>query len=72
MRLRGLGHGRWPARSGAVVRSLHRVVLFEAGEDGPNGGGFFDAGHDPCRAAAVDAGAHVNAKHALESLRPGH
>ena len=69
LRLRGHGHGRWPARSGAVVRFRQRVVLCEVGEDGC---GFFDAGHDPYRTAAVDAGAHVDAKHALETLRPSH
>jgi len=42
---------------GAVVRFLKRAVLFEVGEDG---GEFFDAGHDPHRAAAVAARAHVN------------
>ena len=30
------------------------------------------AGHDPYRTAAVDAGNHVDAKHALEALRPSH
>ena len=30
-----------------VVRFLQRAVLFEVGEDGADGGGFFDAGHDP-------------------------
>ncbi len=61
LRLRGLGHGRWAARSGAVVRFLQRAVLLEVGEDGADGDGFFDAGHDPYRTAAVDAGAHVDA-----------
>jgi len=35
------------ARGGSVVRFLKRAVLFEVGEDGADGGGFFDAGHDP-------------------------
>ncbi len=72
LRLRGNGHGRWPARRGAVVRVVQRAVLCEVGEDGADGCGFLDAGHDPYRTAAVDAGAHVDAKHALETLRPAH
>jgi len=48
------------ARGGSVVRFYQRAVLCEVGEDGADGGGFFDAGHDPHRAAAVDAGAHVD------------
>jgi len=35
------------ARGGPVVRFLKRAVLFEVGEDGADGGGLFDAGHDP-------------------------
>jgi len=35
------------ARGGSVVRFLQRAVLCEVGEDGADGGGFFDAGHDP-------------------------
>jgi len=35
------------ARGGSVVRFLKRAVLCEVGEDGADGGGFFDAGHDP-------------------------
>jgi|GEM_PF-4597035 len=35
------------ARGGSVVRFLKRAVLFEVDEDGADGGGFFDAGHDP-------------------------
>ena len=72
LRLRGHGHGRWPARSGPVVRLVQRAVLCEVGEDGADGVGFFDAGHDPYRTAAVDAGAHVDAEHALETLRLSH
>ena len=73
LRLCGHGHGRWAARSGPVVlRFLQRAVLFEVGEDGADGCGFFDAGHDPYRTAAVDASAHVDAKHALEALRQLH
>jgi len=34
------------ARGGSVVRFFQRAVLFEVGEDGADGGGFFDAGHD--------------------------
>jgi len=48
------------ARGGSVVRFLKRAVLFEVGEDGADGGGFFDAGHDPHRAATVAARAHVD------------
>jgi len=48
------------ARGGSVVRFLQRAVLFEVSEDGADGGGFFDAGHDPHRAAAVAARAHVD------------
>jgi len=40
-------HGRRWARGRSVVRFLPRAVLFEVGEDGADGGGFFDAGHDP-------------------------
>jgi len=47
------------ARGGSVVRFLPRAVLYEVGEDGADGGGSFDAGHDPQRAAAVDAGARL-------------
>ena len=68
LRLRGHGHSRWAARSGPVVSFLQRAVLCEVAEDGADGVGFFDAGHDPYRTAAVDAGAHVDAKHALEAL----
>ena len=35
------------ARGGLVVRFLPRAALYEVGEDGADGGGFFDAGHDP-------------------------
>jgi len=42
------------------VRFLKRAVLFEVGEDDSDGCGFFDAGHDPHRATAVAAGAHVD------------
>jgi len=35
------------ARGGSVVRFLPRAALYEVGEDGADGGGFFDAGHDP-------------------------
>ena len=35
------------ARGGSVVRFLKRAVFCEVGEDGADGGGFFDAGHDP-------------------------
>jgi len=45
------------ARGGSVVRFLKRAVLFEVDEDS---GGLFDAGHDPHRATAVAAGAHVD------------
>jgi len=51
------------------VRFLQRLVLCEVGEDGANGGGFFDADYDPSRAATVAAGVLVDAKHALEALR---
>ena len=52
-----------PRGRGAVVRFLQRAMLCEVGEDGADGCGFFDAGHDPYRtAAAVDAGAHVDAE----------
>jgi len=54
------GHSGRCARGGSVVRFLPRAVLFEVGEDGADGGGFFDAGHDPHRAAAVAARAHVD------------
>jgi len=51
------------------VRFLPRAELFEVGEDGADGGGFFDAGHDPHRATAVAARAHVDVENALEALR---
>jgi len=61
------GHGGRCARGGSVVRFLPRAVLCEMGEAwmtpcgyGADGGGFFDAGHDPHRAAAVAARAHVD------------
>ena len=57
------GHSGRCARGGSVVRFLKSAVLFEVGEDGAagaDGGGFFDAGHDPHRAAAVAAGVHVD------------
>jgi len=63
------GHSRWCARFGPVVRFLQRAVLCEVVEDGADGGGFFDAGHDPQRAAAVAARAHVDVEDAL-TLRP--
>lgn len=47
-------------------------MFLEVAEDGADDCGFFDAGHDPYRTAAVDAGGHVDAKHALEALRPRH
>jgi len=50
------------------VRFLKRAVLCEAGGDGADGGGLFDAGRDPQRAAAVDIRAHVDAENALEAL----
>ena len=53
-----------------VVRFFPRGVLFEGGEDGADGGGFFDANHDPYRTAPVDAGAHVDVEDALEAMRP--
>ncbi len=52
---------RWP-----IVRLLHRTMFLEVGEDGADGVGFFDAGHDPHRTAAVDAGAYVDAEYALD------
>ena len=54
------------------MRWLRRAVLREVIEDGADRGGLFDAGHDAYRAAAVDAGGHVDAEHALEALCPGH
>jgi len=51
------------------VRFLQRAVLFEVGENGADGGGFFDAGHDPHRATTVDERAHVDVENALEALR---
>jgi len=42
------------------VRFFQRAVLCEVGEDGADGGGSFDAGHDPHCAAAVAARAHVD------------
>jgi len=49
------GHRGRCARGGSVVRFLKRAVLCEVGEDDSDGCGFFDAGHDPHRAAAVAA-----------------
>jgi len=66
------GHSGRCARGGSVVRFLQRTVLFEVGENSADGGGFFDAGHDPHRAAAVAARAHVDVEDALEALCPGH
>lgn len=53
--------GSLPHLSGPVVRFLHRAMLFEVGEDGADDCVVFDAGHDPHRTAAVNAGAHVDA-----------
>ena len=55
------GHSGRCARGGAVVLLLPRAVLCEVGDDGADGGGFFGAGHDPQRAAAVIAPVHVDA-----------
>ena len=66
------GHSGRCARGGAVVRFLLRAVLCEVGENGPDGFGFFDAGHDPHRAAAAAARAHVDVENAFEALCPGH
>ncbi len=60
--------GRRCAR--AVVRGLECVVLGEVREDGADGVGFFDGCDDAHLAAAVVAGFHVDAKHALEALPP--
>jgi len=38
-------------------------------EEGKDGVGFSDAGHDPKRAATVDARAHVNVEEARQALR---
>ncbi len=57
---------------GPVVRLLQRSMLPEVGNDGENGCGFLDADDDPYRAAAVDAGVDIDAKHPLEALRPRH
>jgi len=57
------------ARGGSVVRFLNRAVLFEVGEDDSDGSGFFDAGRDAHRAAAVAARARVDVEDALEGLR---
>jgi len=62
------GHSGRCARGGSVVRFLPRAVLCEVGEDGSDGCGFFDAGHDPQRAATVDACAHVDVEDAPEAL----
>ena len=64
------GHSGRCARCRPVVRFLHRAVFREVVEDRADGGGFFDTGDDAHRAAAVDAGFHVDTKHALEALRP--
>ena len=47
-------------------------MLCEVGEEGADGGEFFDPGHDPHRAAAVAAGVHVDVEDALEALCLGH
>ena len=52
-------------RPGPVVRVLQHAVFVEVIEDGPDGLRFFDAGLDPYRTAAVDAGAQRNIR-ALE------
>jgi len=41
------GHSGRCARCRPVVRFLHRGVFREVVEDRADGGGFFDAGHDP-------------------------
>jgi len=56
------------ARGEAVVRFLQRAVLCEVGEDGADGDGFFNAGHDPQRAVTVAAADHVDVEDALEAL----
>ena len=53
------------------MRLVERVVFGEVGQYGLDRSGFLDAGHDPHRAAAVDAGRHVDVEHALEALRLG-
>jgi len=50
---------------------LQRAVLFEMGEDVSDGGGFFDAGHDPVSVATVGAPAHIDTKHARVALCSG-
>ena len=54
------------------MRFLHRDMFLNVAEDGADGCGFFDAGHDPYRTGAVDAADHVDARHSLEALRPSH
>ena len=65
-------HRGWCARCRPVVRVFPRTVLLEVCQDGTDGCGFLDAGDDPHRAAAVDAGGHVDGEDPLEALRPGH
>ena len=50
------------------MRFLQRAVLCEVGEDGADGDGFFNAGHDPQRAVTVAAADHVDVEDALEAL----
>ncbi len=51
---------RSPRSGPPVVRLFQCVALCEVGEDGADRSGLFDAGHDPHRAAAVDADSHVD------------
>jgi len=41
-----------PLAAALLLRFLKRAVLYEVGEDGADGGGLFEAGRDPHRAAA--------------------
>jgi hypothetical protein len=47
------------------MRLLQRAVFCEMGEAGSDRVWLFDAGNDPNRAAAMDAGGHVDVEHAL-------
>ncbi len=51
------------------MRLRQRTVLLNVGEDGADGDGLLDTGDDPHGPAAVSTDAHIDAKHALETLR---
>ena len=64
------GHSGRCARGGTLVRSLPCAVLFEVGEDGPDGVWLFHAGNDLHPATAVLAGLHFSVMTLRLASRP--